>query len=37
VTYGILIMNAFAPFLNKLRVKKYGFVKPAKPVKEGSK
>ena len=37
VTYAILIMNAFAPFLNKLRVKKYGFVKPAKPAKEGSK
>jgi len=37
VTYGILIMNAFAPFLNKMRVKKYGFVKPVKPAKEGSK
>ncbi len=37
VTYGILIMNAFAPFLNKLRVPKYGFVKPAKPAKEGSR
>ncbi len=37
VTYGILIMNAFAPFLNKLRVPKYGFVRPAKPAKEGSK
>ncbi len=40
VTYGILIMNALAPFLDKLRVKKYGFVPPAKPVvaaKEGAK
>jgi Na+-translocating ferredoxin:NAD+ oxidoreductase subunit D len=37
ITYGILIMNALTPYLNKLRVKKYGFVKPAKPVKEGSK
>jgi electron transport complex protein RnfD len=44
VTYGILIMNALAPFLDKLRVRKYGFVpaeastaKPAKPVREASK
>ncbi|MDH7484191.1 MAG: RnfABCDGE type electron transport complex subunit D [Spirochaetales bacterium] len=40
VTYAILIMNAFTPFLNKLRVKKYGFVpppKPAKPSKEAVK
>ncbi len=29
VTYGILIMNAFTPFLNRLLQKKYGFV-PAK-------
>jgi len=29
VTYGILMMNAVAPFLDKLRVKKYGYVKPA--------
>jgi electron transport complex protein RnfD len=26
VTYGILVMNAVAPFLNKLLQKKYGFV-----------
>ena len=32
VTYGILMMNAVAPFMDKLRVKKYGFVPPAKPV-----
>ena len=37
VTYGILIMNAVAPFLDKLRVKKYGFVPPAKPAKEAAK
>lgn len=38
VTYGILMMNAVAPFLDKLRVKKYGFVPPAKPVaKEAAK
>jgi len=37
VTYGILIMNAIAPFLDKLRVKKYGFVPPAKPAKEAGK
>lgn len=30
VTYGILIMNALVPFLDKLRVKKYGFLKPRK-------
>lgn len=30
VTYGILLMNAFTPFLDKLRTKKYGFIKPAK-------
>jgi electron transport complex protein RnfD len=29
VTYGILIMNAVAPFLNRLRVRKYGWIKPA--------
>ncbi len=33
VTYAILIMNAFAPFLNRLRVRKYGWVKPAKEAK----
>ncbi|MDR3276891.1 MAG: RnfABCDGE type electron transport complex subunit D [Treponema sp.] len=32
VTYGILIMNAAAPFLNKLIQKKYGFVPKKKPV-----
>jgi electron transport complex protein RnfD len=26
VTYGILIMNAITPFLNRLLQKKYGFV-----------
>ena len=32
VTYGILIMNAVTPFLNRLLQKKYGFVKaPKKP------
>jgi electron transport complex protein RnfD len=33
VTYAILIMNIATPFLNKMRVKKYGFVPPVKPVK----
>jgi Na+-translocating ferredoxin:NAD+ oxidoreductase subunit D len=38
VTYGILIMSAIAPFLDKLTIKKYGFVPPAKPVaKEAAK
>lgn len=37
VTYGILIMNAIAPFLDKLRMKKYGFVPPVKPSKEAVK
>lgn len=40
VTYGILLMNAVAPYLDKLRVKKYGYVpapKPAKPAKEAGK
>jgi electron transport complex protein RnfD len=40
VTYAILIMNIATPYLNKLRVKKYGFVPPvkaAKPSKEASK
>ena len=27
VTYGILVMNAFVPFMNNLRVKKYGYPK----------
>jgi electron transport complex protein RnfD len=30
VSYGILIMNAVSPFLNRLFQKKYGYVKPAK-------
>jgi len=34
VSYGILIMNAVTPFLNKLLAKKYGYVKPPKPVKQ---
>jgi electron transport complex protein RnfD len=34
VTYGILIMNALTPFLNKLLQRKYGWTKP---VKEGAK
>ena len=29
VTYGILIMNALTPFLNRLLQKKYGYVRPA--------
>lgn len=40
VTYAILIMNLATPFLNKMRVRKYGFVppvKPAKPSKEAVK
>ncbi len=40
VTYSILIMNIVTPYLNKIRVKKYGFVPPvktAKPTKEASK
>ncbi len=40
VTYAVLIMNIATPYLNKLRVKKYGFlppVKAAKPFKEASK
>jgi electron transport complex protein RnfD len=44
VTYGILIMNAVTPFLNRLLQKKYGYVKPQKTApqneaaaKEGAK
>ena len=37
VTYGILIMNAITPFLNKLLQKKYGYVKPQKAAKEPAK
>jgi electron transport complex protein RnfD len=29
VTYAILIMNMLVPFLDKLRVRKYGFIPPA--------
>ncbi|MDR0586462.1 MAG: RnfABCDGE type electron transport complex subunit D [Treponema sp.] len=36
VTYGILIMNALTPFLNRLIQKKYGFVKPLKPAKKSA-
>jgi electron transport complex protein RnfD len=32
VTYGILIMNAIVPFLNNMRVRKYGWIKPVKPA-----
>jgi electron transport complex protein RnfD len=32
VTYGILIMNALVPFLNKLLPRKYGFVPKKKPA-----
>jgi len=31
VTYAILVMNMVVPFLDKLRVRKYGFVAPQKP------
>jgi electron transport complex protein RnfD len=37
VMFSILIMNAVTPFLNKILHKKYGWVKPKKPVKGGSK
>ncbi len=38
VTYAILIMNMLTPFLDRLRTKKYGYVKPRKPAppKDGS-
>ena len=32
VTYGILIMNAATPFLNRLLQKKYGYVPQKKPI-----
>jgi electron transport complex protein RnfD len=32
VTYAILIMNMLSPYLDKLRVKKYGYVAPKKPA-----
>lgn len=34
VMFSILIMNCFAPFLNKLTQKKYGYVKPVKGGKK---
>ena len=37
VTYGILIMNAVTPFLNRLLQKKYGYVKPPKTETGGAK
>ncbi|OHD14819.1 MAG: NADH-quinone reductase [Spirochaetes bacterium GWB1_48_6] len=37
VTYGILLMNMLSPFMDKLRVKKYGFVPAVKPAKPASK
>ena len=37
VTYGILIMNAVTPFLNRLLQKKYGYVKPSKTETGGKK
>jgi electron transport complex protein RnfD len=33
VTFGILIMNAFTPFLNRLLPKRFGYVKTAKKEK----
>ena len=33
VTYGILIMNAVVPYLNKFLQKKYGYIKPQKAAK----
>ena len=33
VTYGILMMNAVTPFLNRLLQKKFGYVKPQRPPK----
>jgi electron transport complex protein RnfD len=35
VSYGILIMNAVTPFLNRLLQKKYGYVAPRRTQKEG--
>jgi electron transport complex protein RnfD len=37
VTYAILVMNMLSPFLDKLRMKKYGYVAPKKPVAQGAK
>jgi electron transport complex protein RnfD len=33
VTYGILMMNALVPYLNRLRVRKYGYIKKGGPKK----
>jgi electron transport complex protein RnfD len=34
VTYGILMMNAVVPYLNKLRQKKYGYIAKTKGAKK---
>jgi electron transport complex protein RnfD len=36
VTYGILVMNALTPFLNRLLPKKYGFTPPKKGGAQGA-
>ncbi|MDR1301344.1 MAG: RnfABCDGE type electron transport complex subunit D [Treponema sp.] len=36
VTYGLLVMNACTPFLNRLLQKKYGFVPKPKGAKKGA-
>ena len=36
VTYAILVMNMLSPFLDKLRVRKYGFVAPKKPAPQAA-
>jgi electron transport complex protein RnfD len=35
VSYGILIMNAATPFLNRIHERKYGYVKPQKTQAKG--
>ena len=37
VTYGILIMNAVTPFLNRIHERKYGYTQPKKEKKGGTK
>jgi Na+-translocating ferredoxin:NAD+ oxidoreductase subunit D len=37
VTYAILIMNMLSPYLDKLRMRKYGYVAPKKPVAASAK
>jgi electron transport complex protein RnfD len=37
VSYGILIMNAVTPFLNRLLQKKYGYVDKKPAGKGGAK